>query len=785
MSLFRFLIPGSRYKRTRPSPQRRDNRRRLFVEALEDRTMPSTFTVLNLNDSGPDSLRAAIMAANANHGPDVIQFAPGLTGTITLASELSITDDLTINGPGANQLRVSGNHQSQVFTVASGDTVSIAGLTIQDGNGANGGGIYNLGGTLTVTNSTLSDNSVVSSGGAIYNLGGTLTVSNSTLTGNSAVSFGGGIFNDGTVTVTNSTLAGNSTAKGGGIYNHAGPLSVFNSTLSGNSATFGGGIFADGGTLTVSNSTLSGNTAVSSGGGILNTSGATVSNSTLTGNSAINGGGIENGGTLTVSNSTLSGNSAAGGGGIANFVGIVTVSSSTLSGNSAQNGSGIENDAGTVTVTNSTLSGNSAEFGGGIFNFDATLTVTNSTLAGNSAQLGGGIYNYDGGSAVLVNTIVANSTLGTDLYSGLGSVFTGSYDLIGDGSNLSSFTHSLQGNPLLASLGNYGGPTQTMTPLPGSPAIDAGDDSVLGPPLNLTTDQRGFPRKAGAHVDMGAVEVVQLTAAGQDFAATAGAPFSGVVATFTSGIPNALPAQFSATITWGDGNTSAGGIAATGPGTFSVSGTNTYADPRSYAVSVLITDVYDETASAASTATVTSLGQGIRDDQTATFNFWHSGRGQALLASFNGGASATALSSWLATNFTNLYGTSAGSHNLTGRTNAQVATFFQALFAQGHDNLDVQVLATALNVYATTTSLGGAQGLTYGFRVTAEGLGASSFNVHQDGAAFGVVNGTTLNVFQLLKAVNRRAVNGVLYNGDAHLRDLAEDLFERLNRADD
>jgi hypothetical protein len=176
---------------------------------------------------------------------------------------------------------------------------------------------------------------------------------------------------------------------------------------------------------------------------------------------------------------------------------------------------------------------------------------------------------------------------------------------------------------------------------------------------------------------------------------------------------------------------------------------------------------------------------GVLDDQAATTDFWHGGRGQALLDSFNGAASAAALSSWLATNFTNLYGTPAGSHNLTGQTNAQVATFFQALFAQGHDNLDVQVLATALNVYTTTTSLGGAQGLTYGFRVTAEGLGASSFNVGQDGAAFDVVNGTTLNVFQLLKAVNRRAVNGVLYPGAANLRNLAEDLFERLNRAGD
>src|SRR5262245_41403174 len=84
--------------------------RRSFVphlEALEDRALPSTFTVTNLFDSGPGSLRAAITSGNTNPGADTIRFAGGLKGTITLSSangELSITGDLTINGPGANQL---------------------------------------------------------------------------------------------------------------------------------------------------------------------------------------------------------------------------------------------------------------------------------------------------------------------------------------------------------------------------------------------------------------------------------------------------------------------------------------------------------------------------------------------------------------------------------------------------------------------------------------------------------------------------------------------------------
>jgi hypothetical protein len=75
-----------------------------------------------------------------------------------------------------------------------------------------------------------------------------------------------------------------------------------------------------------------------------------------------------------------------------------------------------------------------------------------------------------------------------------------------------------------------------------------------------------------------------------------------------------------------------------------------------------------------------------------------------------------------------------------------VAAFFQTLWCQGDNSPDAQVLAAALNVYATTLSLGGTVGQAYGFLVTNEGLGAVPFTVNQGGAALGVVNGTTLNV---------------------------------------
>src|SRR5947208_3845724 len=229
------------------------------LEALENRWVPSTLTVLNNLDSGAGSLRAEI-AASHNSG-DTIVFAPSLDGqTITLTSgELLIKHNLTIAGPGAGELTVSGNHASRVFEVSkTANSVTLTGLTTSNaysGTSGAGGAIENYG-TLTVSNSTLSNNSAFV-GGGIENAG-LLTVSNSTLSYNTASNGGGGIANDGTLTVSGSTLSGNSAPGGGGIDNH-GTLTVSGSTLSGNSANNNGGGIWNNGTATVSGSTLSGN----------------------------------------------------------------------------------------------------------------------------------------------------------------------------------------------------------------------------------------------------------------------------------------------------------------------------------------------------------------------------------------------------------------------------------------------------------------------------------------------------------------------------------------------
>ena len=284
----------------------------IALTTVTKRVSAATFTVTNLDDSGDGSLRQAILDANANPGADTIDFQDELTGTITLTSgELPlVTEDLTINGPGIFAITVSGNHAFRVFEIASGVTTIISGLTISDGivniGASIGGGIFNSG-TLTLTNTVLSGNSAAVAGGIFSDLNTKLTITNSTLSDNSAQA-GGGILNNGMLTLTNSTLAGNTTtapAGGGGIFNN-GVLTITNSTLSGNSGEHGGGINVSQGTANISFTTLSGNSA-SAGGGIFNSGGTVNIKNSIVANSP-SGGDCSNLGTFNASGTNFTTN---------------------------------------------------------------------------------------------------------------------------------------------------------------------------------------------------------------------------------------------------------------------------------------------------------------------------------------------------------------------------------------------------------------------------------------------------------------------------------------------
>ena len=177
----------------------------------------------------------------------------------------------------------------------------------------------------------------------------------------------------------------------------------------------------------------------------------------------------------------------------------LAITGSTISGNSANNwGGGIKN-GGTLTLVNSTVSNNSSvEEGGGIWNAES-LTLINSTVGGNSSNNGGGILNHD--TITMTNTIVATNPMGADC-SGEGSFTSLGHNLDSDGTCNLTGPGDLPGvDPLLGPLQNNGGPTETHALLPGSPAMDAGDNEACP-----ATDQRGVERPQGLACDIGAYE---------------------------------------------------------------------------------------------------------------------------------------------------------------------------------------------------------------------------------------------------------------------------------------
>jgi hypothetical protein len=531
----------------RPLPRRRF---RPFVDPVEQRTLLSilSLSVNNTNDSGPGSLRQAILAASADTDPDgsLITFDSTIFSTpqtIVLGSTLMLSESAgpeVVQGPGASLLTISGHNTVEVFEINGGTTAMLSGVTLSDGLGSYGGAISNSG-TVTITVSTIKDNVAENVGGAIYNERGQVTISGSTITSNSAQQ-GGAIYSGsiagpgagGTATITGSTVSDNSsTSQGGGIYNN-GTMTITGSTVMGNSSTYpnydvGGGIYNAAG-LMLSDSIIANNSAlgdVAEGGGIYDSGSLSATDTTISGNSATYGAGLIVAGTAAVTNCTFAENSARwNGGGIYN-AGTMTMTGSSIVDNATPfSGGGIFN-AGSQSMINCTVAGNSAGTGGGIHN-GALLTVADSTIAYNIAGSydpadnffgGGGLENVHGQVATLVNTIVALNTgrSGADDIAGGALSSACASDLVGTdetGSLIDGTNGNLVGvtNPGLGALESNGGPTQTISLLAGSPAIDAGSNALIaidpatGQPF--ANDQRGtgFSRIVDGVVDIGAFE---------------------------------------------------------------------------------------------------------------------------------------------------------------------------------------------------------------------------------------------------------------------------------------
>jgi predicted outer membrane repeat protein len=487
--------------------------------------------VTTTNDSGPGSLRYAV--ATANQG-DTIVFFLAAGAKIGLSSPITLARNVTIAGPGASSVTIDGGGATQLFVVRS--VATIAGLSLEHGSAKlaldPGGAISNTGVLTLSADSITSNTSLAQSplivrraprheggrmgkhlhphctftyfdGGAVWN-DGTLTVTSSTFSGNTVSSAqascqlgrGGAIFNakNGVLAVNGSTLTNNAAYDGGAIYNDGanGQASFDTDTFSanlgctaatgcpyggGNYATgYGGAIYdASGPGITVTNSTFNANVtggnspeSYGEGSGLdLQTGDPVLTNSAFTNNVA--GGGSSNCSngegaaifaaslTLEIDNDTFSGN--LGGGDSEGFGAIYSYAQTRGTGDTFTNN--------VTSATGSACTSTGIAYGGAYYvGSSGSLTLSNSTFSNNTAtssyeSFGGAIDEY-GGPVKLSNvTFTSNAAIATGAFgAGSDDAYGGAiYEGIGDALTLShtTFTSNSATAQSSASSGAYGG----------------------------------------------------------------------------------------------------------------------------------------------------------------------------------------------------------------------------------------------------------------------------------------------------------------------------------------
>ncbi len=525
------------------------------MEFLEDRAVPALILVDSLADSGPGTLRQAIIEASQNTETDVFWFDSSLAGqTITLTTDafpadwgstglVVLEDDVTIDGGNAPGLTISGGGARRVFGVGPGATLSLSNITIADGlarGGQGGQGQWGGGGGAGL-------------GGAVYVYGGTLNIANATLTGNVAQGGDGG---SGVLVSDQAGGGGGGTGGAGGMGNFAGPPSDQGEGGGGG----GGGLFDPGGAGTAGGS-FPGAGAGGAPGGQAGSGGSASSLDGVSGGnhpgSGLGGGGGggsslyyelgENeggkggfgggGGGARIGGGGGFGGGGGGGGGMGGFGGGA---GDEGGGGGAGLGGAVFSYQGSVNITNSTFTANQALGGQGGLVYTSVGVVTDAGRGEDGQGRGAAVFNYDGSARIDSATIVDNTgrtgveTIsdlrwpGTFLFNTVitssdpGKVYDLSYDILGHigvssygHGNLFGSAHNFAGgfipasDPLLMPLADNGGPTKTMMPRLGSLLIGNADPAVA---TGLPTDQRWQPRTTGAWMTIGAVEGVHQEA---------------------------------------------------------------------------------------------------------------------------------------------------------------------------------------------------------------------------------------------------------------------------------
>jgi hypothetical protein len=383
------------------------------------------------------------------------------------SEHVALTDNTVSNNKGSD--RGGG-----LYLLGYGTAVTLGDNLVYDNESTYGGGVCLDNVDATLSDNTFYCNTATVAGGGIYNTGGSLQVSNCTVINNTALALdsgggGGGIYNVGgslvishCAVVSNTTLAVGIWGGGGGINNGYGSLAVHNSVIRHNSAVdSGGGIFSSGGTLTIFDSVISDNAAQDDdayGGGVFSSSPAVLTNVTVSGNivKALSGG-IHSQHAMTLTNVTVSGNTAGSGGGV------------------------FHTHIYTMTIINA--------------------TITDNKVTGSGHGIAGGVEAY--APVVFLNTIVADNE-NANCYGSTLNLISQGHNLEDESTcNFSAVTDFVDTDPLLRPLRDNGGPAvgqgQALLThaLPaGSPAIDAGANA--GCPA---TDQRGVARPVDGDLD--------------------------------------------------------------------------------------------------------------------------------------------------------------------------------------------------------------------------------------------------------------------------------------------
>jgi hypothetical protein len=826
------LVGASRDRQRRPR-----GGVRLGLECLEDRWVPSTFTVTDNSDDGsdPGSLRYAL--SNLAAGGNTINFAISGSTTIAVSSSLpAITQQVSIlgftqggsgyNGPPLivlNGASVGFNVDGLSFAAGS-DGSEVQGLVIQQFQFGCGIFINRASGIQVVGNFIGTDQSGTAAlgnydgvclfqGANGNTVGGTSTGSANVISGNAHYGVDLAFGASGNVVLGN--LIGTDKTGTASLGNRAGVLITAGAT--GN--TVGG---ASSGSANVISGNIDGidlgpdtTGTVIQGNFIGTDKTGTVALANTYAGVAIYSGASGNtvGGTTSGSANVISGNGLTGvyllGSGTSNNVVLGNKIGTDVSGTaSLGNGAGVLVAYG---ATGNTIGGTAANSGNLIaFNGKGVVVNENDTT----------------GNSILGNSIRSNSGPGIDL---------GNDGLTANGANPRSFPNNGQNTPILTSASGTT-VTGTLTSAASttfrleffaSPASGpASQGATFLGSLDVTTNASGQAFFTASVSAIPANSVVTATATNlttgdsSEFGILTDVPtasISGVV--YVDVNQNGLfdgnePGLDGVTVELQDGSGNVLETATTVGGFYLFDGlpTGTYRIHKiqptgvtdgpeylgSLGGSVVANDTMQLTLNAtdATDYAFAELGQQVTHGNAAGVGFWQAKNGQDLIK-----AGGEALANWLSANFANVFGNTFGGANATG--DAVAAFYKNQLFAQtgknaaGPAKVDAQFMAVALAAYFTDSGLAGNVAASYGFNVTDVGTGDRVVNVGTAGAAFGVSNGTTLTVMQLLQATNAQTdtsnhVTGFAYlydtNGDgvisadeANLRTLANGVYSFIN----